>query len=86
MYLRPFLEKYLLISTSGGSLITDLLSRSEDPFKSTKVFATVRSDEQAQALSKLDVGLMQFDLTDKQSVEKAVLDHQSELRLDFIFR
>ncbi|KAL3444767.1 hypothetical protein BJX65DRAFT_310568 [Aspergillus insuetus] len=68
----------------GGSLIADFLSESESESGSAstgstisrgKIVAAVRSGEQAVALSKLDIPVLQLDLADEEAVTAAILDH-----------
>jgi len=43
-----------------------------------QIFAAVRSDEQAKALSKLGINVLQIDLTDQKSVVEILLRYNSK--------
>lgn len=62
---------------SGGSLLADLLSRQDGPIKSAKIFAVVRSNEQAQRLSNLGVEVIEADLLNESSVKEAIISRES---------
>lgn len=65
----------------GGSLLAELVSRQNGPIKTLNISAIVRSEEQAQALAKLDVNVIQADLKDEKSMSEVILRNESELRL-----
>jgi saccharopine dehydrogenase-like NADP-dependent oxidoreductase len=69
--------------SSGGSILTDFLSREAGPISTTSIFATVRSTEQAQRLSKLHgVHVLQLELTDQAAVRDAVLKNEIDIVLN----
>lgn len=55
------------------------MSRSTGPIKAATVSAAVRSDEQAQQLSKMGISVIQVDLSDETAVIEAVLGNESVL-------
>lgn len=57
-----------LTSHSGGSVVTDFLSSSSALFTKEQMHAAVRSEAQAQALSKLGINVLRLDLGDEESV------------------
>ncbi|KAM5349180.1 hypothetical protein ACJ41O_009003 [Fusarium nematophilum] len=59
----------ILITGTAGFMHDDLL-------KTTKFFAAVRQQEQADSVSKLAVDVLQIDLSDKTSVEEAILGNK----------
>ncbi|KAF2181555.1 NAD(P)-binding protein [Zopfia rhizophila CBS 207.26] len=66
----------------GGSILADFLSRTSSPIKDSRIYATVRSEEQAQRLSKIDgVNVIQVDLSDEASVSEAVLRNEIDIVL-----
>lgn len=56
-----------------------MLSRKEGPIKTSKLFASARSQEQVQKLSELGVGAIQLDLSEESSIADAILGHESRL-------
>lgn len=64
-------------STSGGSLLADLLARTDGPIKNAKIFAAARSDEQVKSVSKLGINVLQVDLTDEKSVLDGIVRNES---------
>ncbi|VUC22173.1 unnamed protein product [Clonostachys rosea] len=72
----------LITGTSGfigGSLLADLLSRTDGPIKNAKIFAAARSDEQVESVSKLGINVLQIDLMDEKSVLNAVLKNEIDI-------
>ncbi|KAL3480460.1 hypothetical protein BJX99DRAFT_254451 [Aspergillus californicus] len=59
----------------GGSLIGDFLSAKTPSISKDQLVAAVRSTEQADALSKLDIPVLQLDLADENAVIDAILYH-----------
>ncbi|KAJ5893612.1 hypothetical protein N7495_005303 [Penicillium taxi] len=57
----------------GGSIVADFLAR--NTVDAGRLFAAVRTEEQAISLSKLCVHVLQLDLTDKDAVIKSLLAH-----------
>lgn len=47
--------------------------------KQSRVFAAVRSDEQAKVLAESGINVLQLDLTDKNAVVDGLVKHDSEL-------
>ncbi|KAL5378872.1 hypothetical protein DPSP01_008805 [Paraphaeosphaeria sporulosa] len=62
----------------GGSILADFLSR-PDLLAPAKLHAVVRSEEQLQALSKLNVSVLNFELDDSAAVAAAVDQNQIDL-------
>lgn len=60
-------------------MLANFLRYTNGPIKSAKFSAAVRTPEQAKALSKLAVGVVQLDLTDPEAVARAILSHESVL-------
>jgi uncharacterized protein YbjT (DUF2867 family) len=48
-----------------------------DPIKTAKITATVRSAEQVQSLAKLGVNVIELDLNNEEATKKAVLNNES---------
>ncbi|KAF4979131.1 hypothetical protein FZEAL_4621 [Fusarium zealandicum] len=67
------------MGSSGGSLIADILGKKDNVFNQAKLFAAVRSHEQVDSLSKLAVKALQVDLSDKVSVEDAVVKNEIDI-------
>ncbi|KAL2847928.1 hypothetical protein BJX68DRAFT_239074 [Aspergillus pseudodeflectus] len=70
----------------GGSLVADFLSESASgsgnalfPISKDRIVAAVRSQEQAVALSKLDIPVLQLDLADDEAVAAAILDYNIDI-------
>lgn len=59
----------------------ELLKYQESELKGSKIVAAVRGDAQLQLLSKLNVTAVKLDVTDRQSVQDAILTHESKCRL-----
>ena len=57
-----------LTSHRGGSLVADFLSSSSPLFTKEQMHVAVRSEAQAQALSKLGISVLRLDLGDEESV------------------
>jgi uncharacterized protein YbjT (DUF2867 family) len=64
---------------SGGSLVAEFISRKSGPIKEANSSAAVRSEEQAESLSKLGVNVIQIDLSDEASMAEALLHNESAL-------
>lgn len=61
----------------GGSLVTDFLASNNTLIQKGNISATVRSTEQAEALSKLGINVLQLNLTNENAVVESVLRHKS---------
>jgi hypothetical protein len=61
----------------GGSLIADFLASNNPLPKKQNIIAAVRSEEQAKALSKLGISVLQLDLNDEEAVVGRILQHNS---------
>ncbi|SPO06578.1 uncharacterized protein DNG_09268 [Cephalotrichum gorgonifer] len=59
----------------GGSVVTELLAPSNKLVQKENIFAAVRSEEQATALSKLGITVLRLDLTNESAVLGSVLEH-----------
>jgi hypothetical protein len=62
---------------SGGSILAEILKRRCSSFQSAQIHAAVRSQEQAQSLSKEDVRVIRLDLGDKAAVVEYLLSNDS---------
>ncbi|KAF4336095.1 hypothetical protein FBEOM_10031 [Fusarium beomiforme] len=63
----------------GGSVIADILSRTDDTLKAVDIFAAARRPDQVEKISKLDrVEAFLIDLQDKDAVKKAIAKYKSE--------
>lgn len=67
-----------LILCRGGSVLADLLKDQASSIGRGKLVGAVRSEEQANALAKLGIPVLQLDLTNEKSLAEAILDHDSE--------
>ncbi|KNB08832.1 hypothetical protein FOXG_09541 [Fusarium oxysporum f. sp. lycopersici 4287] len=64
----------------GGSVIADILSRTDETLKAVNIFAAARSQDQVDKISKLDrVHAFLVDLQDKPAVEYAIAKYESKL-------
>ena len=63
---------------SGGSIVAGFASHRGGLLESAKIHAAVRSKEQAQSLSKLDVSVLQIDLSDQEALTDYVLVNDSQ--------
>ncbi|KAF2251858.1 NAD(P)-binding protein [Trematosphaeria pertusa] len=63
----------------GGSVLANFISRTSGPIKAAQISAAVRSEEQAQKLSKLGVNVIQVDLVDETAVKEAVLRNEIDI-------
>ncbi|KAI8410668.1 hypothetical protein FOFC_10525 [Fusarium oxysporum] len=59
-----------------GSIVANLLSKHPETTKQ-QVFAAVRTDEQAKALSTLGINVLKVDLSDEQTVVNEISSHKS---------
>ena len=64
---------------SGGSVLTDFISRNDGPIKGSKFHAVVRTKEQVEALSQLGVNVLNMDLNSKAEVIEAVVRNESTI-------
>jgi hypothetical protein len=55
------------------------MSRKDGPIGAANISAAVRSEEQVQCLSKLDINTIRVDLSDEEAVMKAVVSNESAL-------
>jgi saccharopine dehydrogenase-like NADP-dependent oxidoreductase len=68
----------LLTVNSGGSVIADILSRTDETLSAVHIFAAARSQDQVDKISKLDrVHAFLVDLQDKAAVEYAIAKYES---------
>ncbi|KAH7016148.1 uncharacterized protein B0I36DRAFT_277426 [Microdochium trichocladiopsis] len=63
----------------GGSVVAELLSRTSSSIKGATVFATVRSEEQVQRLSKHGIGAIQLDLHNETAAMEAVIRNEIDI-------
>ena len=68
----------MLTSSSGGSIATEFATQKDGPIKDAKIFAAVRSKEQAQDSSVPGLEVLQLDLSDHEAVKNVVLNNHSE--------
>lgn len=62
-------------NSSGGSVLADFVSQESGPIKNSRIYAAVRTEDQAQALSQIDgVNILQADLRHESLVQRAILD------------
>ncbi|KAI2463184.1 NAD(P)-binding protein [Annulohypoxylon bovei var. microspora] len=63
----------------GGSVLAEFISRTSSPIKAANLSAVVRTQEQAQSLSKLGVNVIQVDLSDEAVIIEAVLRNKIDM-------
>lgn len=64
---------------SGGSVLTELISGRHEALKGSKVVALVRSQEQADIISKLDgVAVHQADISNEKAMKDLIKKQESE--------
>ncbi|CAH0057299.1 unnamed protein product [Clonostachys solani] len=63
----------------GGSVVATLIARTNAPVKNINISTIIRSDDQAKALSKLGVNVIQADLSDEKAILEAVLSNEIDL-------
>ncbi|KAH7469828.1 hypothetical protein FOMA001_g14658 [Fusarium oxysporum f. sp. matthiolae] len=64
----------------GGSVIADILSRTDERLKAVNIFAAARSQDQVDKISKLDrVHAFLVDLQDKPAVEYAIAKYEIDI-------
>ena len=61
---------------SGGSLVADFLA-DDGLIGKQHIYAAVRSEEQAKAISKSGLNVIQLDLSDEKAVLEILLKHES---------
>jgi hypothetical protein len=61
--------------SSAGSLIADFLNRKDLSIERDQIVAAVRSEEQANLLSNLGIGVLRVDLANEAEVVEGVLRH-----------
>lgn len=69
----------VLTERSGGSVLAELLSKQYGNIQASDLSTTIRSTEQANALSKLGMNVFQVDLNDEASLTDVVVRNESEL-------
>lgn len=67
----------MLTSLSGGSLATEFATQKDGPIKDAKVYAAVRSKEQAKSASISGLEVLQLDCGDHEAVKNVVLNNHS---------
>jgi hypothetical protein len=68
----------LTLSLSGGSIVADFAQRQGGALGQSKLFALVRSEEQALSFSSLPrVTVVRADLKKEESIVGAILEHKS---------
>lgn len=69
----------LLTINSGGSVVADILSRTDESLKDINIFAAARSQDQVDKISKLErVHAFLVDLQDKPAVKYAISKYESK--------
>ncbi|CAI6092743.1 unnamed protein product [Clonostachys chloroleuca] len=63
----------------GGSVVATLIARNTAPVKDINISTVIRSDDQAKALSKLGINVIQADLFDEKAILDAVLNNEIDL-------
>ncbi|KAH7236700.1 uncharacterized protein BKA55DRAFT_597254 [Fusarium redolens] len=64
----------------GGSVIADILSRTDETLRAVNIFAAARSQDQVDKISKLDrVHAFLVDLQDKAAVEYAIAKYEIDI-------
>ncbi|CAH0040236.1 unnamed protein product [Clonostachys rhizophaga] len=63
----------------GGSVVATLIARTTAPVKDLNVSTVIRSEDQAKALSKLGINVIQADLFDEKAILDAVLNNEIDL-------
>lgn len=61
----------------GGSIVADFLAKKTASINADRLVAAVRSESQANSLSKLGVRILQLDLLDEEAVVRSVLHYNS---------
>lgn len=70
-----FVNNWLLYR--GGSVVADFLAGKNIRIEKEHICVAVRSKEQAKALSKLGINVLQLDLTDEKTVVESLLRCES---------
>ncbi|KAF4964988.1 hypothetical protein FSARC_7166 [Fusarium sarcochroum] len=60
----------------GGSIVADFLYKHSTEVYRKQIFAAVRSEEQAEALSSLGINVLKLDLTDEQVATDSITSNQ----------
>ncbi|KAH9886123.1 NAD(P)-binding protein [Xylariomycetidae sp. FL2044] len=63
----------------GGSLIESFLSGGSNVIQNAKIFGTVRTDQQAEALSELPITLARPSLEDEKAILQAILKNEIDI-------
>ncbi|KAI4863797.1 NAD(P)-binding protein [Hypoxylon rubiginosum] len=63
----------------GGSVLAELASRRNGLIKTLNISAAVRSEEQAQSLSKLGVNVVRVDLRDEAAISEVILHNEIDI-------
>ncbi|VUC32934.1 unnamed protein product [Clonostachys rosea] len=63
----------------GGSVVATLIARTTGPVKKINISTIIRSDDQAKALSKLGINVIQTDLSDEKAILEAVLNNEIDI-------
>ena len=58
-------------------MLADFLARSDSLIEKNNISAAVRSEEQANILSKLGINVLKLDLTDEKAVVEGLLSNNS---------
>jgi hypothetical protein len=58
-------------------MLADFLTRSDSLIEKNNISAAVRSEEQANILSKLGINVLKLDLTDEKAVVEGLLSNNS---------
>jgi uncharacterized protein YbjT (DUF2867 family) len=66
---------------SGGSIVAEFSRHKGGLLETAKIHAAVRSDEQAESLSMLDVSVVKIDLSNPYALAGYMIRNDGELRM-----
>lgn len=69
---------------SGGSIVADFARHKGGLLESARIHAAVRSDEQAESLSTLDVSVVKIDLSNPYALAGYMIRNDGKLIYDFL--
>lgn len=68
----------------GGSVVADFLASKNEQLVKARIHAAVRTQEQADAWSKLGANVLRLDLSDADAVTAAILSNNSNCFLEIV--
>lgn len=74
----------LISVSSGGSIVADFARHKDGLLGTARIHAAVRSDEQAESLSTLDVSVVKIDLSNPYALTGYMIRHDGEYKDDDI--